>query len=336
MSAIAQGVQDLFETYAKRLGGSARLGIYGVLLAPNGEKRADVEFNQYERFPMASVVKVPLAMLVASQVANGSLSLDEEITIQSRAASPGLMANPVDRLYFLPFDAVRTYSVEQLTGFMLRNSDNTATDALLHRLGGTAALTEFLVHELHVDGICLERTMHELLTHYYSLDRCDVRDPHQNMWRRIGRIVGNIRQMTSPYVCRLNPEEHLVDSGEDTSTPRAIAEVLKRLLISPKYALVYSHMQHCATNKRRIAEGLRQHRPIIKSFGHKTGSIGAIANDVGIIHFNSGHSAVIAVLTCLSSARMPVRDEQIAGVTCAIIRQWKKEYLLETPSRLES
>jgi len=160
-----------------------------------------------------------------------------------------------------------------------------------------------------------------------------VRDPHQNMWRRIGRIVGNIRQMTSPYVCRLNPEEHLVDSGEDTSTPRAIAEVLKRLLISPKYALVYSHMQHCATNKRRIAEGLRQHRPIIKSFGHKTGSIGAIANDVGIIHFNSGHSAVIAVLTCLSSARMPVRDEQIAGVTCAIIRQWKKEYLLETASR---
>ena len=243
------------------------------------------------------------------------------------------MANPVDRLYFLPFDAVRTYSVEQLTGFMLRNSDNTATDALLHRLGGTAALTEFLVHQLHVDGICVERTMHELLTHYYSLDRCDVRDPHQNMWRRIGRIVGNIRQMTSPYVCRLNPEEHLVDSGEDTSTPRAIAEVLKRLLISPKYALVYSHMQHCATNKRRIAEGLRQHRPIIKSFGHKTGSIGAIANDVGIIHFNSGHSAVIAVLTCLSSARMPVRDEQIAGVTCAIIRQWRKEYLLETASR---
>ena len=31
------------------------------------------------------------------------------------------------------------------------------------------------VHQLHVDGICVERTTHELLTHYYSLDRCDVR-----------------------------------------------------------------------------------------------------------------------------------------------------------------
>jgi len=156
------------------------------------------------------------------------------------------------------------------------------------------------------------------------------------MRHRIGRIVGNIGRMTSPYVCRLNPEEHLVDSGEDTSTPRAIAEVLKRLLISPKYALVYSHMQHCATNKRRIAEGLREHQSIIKSFGHKTGSVGSIANDVGIIHFNNGHSAVIAVLTCLSSARMSVRDEQIAGVTCAIVRQWRMEHLLENPSRLES
>src|SRR5207249_11398781 len=250
------------------------------------------------------------------------ISLDEEITIQSRAASPGLMANPVDRLYFLPFDAVRTYSVEQLTGFMLRYSDNTATDALLHRLGGTAALTEFLVHQLHVDGICVERTMHELLTYYYGLHRYDVRGPDQGMRHRIGRIVGNIRRMKSPYVCRLNAEENLVDSGEDTCTPRAIADVLTRLMMNPKYALVYSHMQHCATNKRRVAEGLREHRPRIKSFGHKTGSIGAIANDVGIIHFNSGHSAVIAVLTCLSSARMPVRDEQIAGVTCAIIRQW--------------
>src|SRR5437016_12416642 len=114
MSAIAQGVQDLFETYAKRLGGSARLGIYGVLLAPNGEKRADVEFNQYERFPMASVVKVPLGMLGASQVANGSWSLDEELTRQSRAASPGLTANPVHRLYFWPFGAGRTSSGGQL------------------------------------------------------------------------------------------------------------------------------------------------------------------------------------------------------------------------------
>src|SRR2546422_7682439 len=37
------------------------------------------------------------------------------IQVQSRAASPGLMANPVDRLYFLPFDAVGKKRSEEHT-----------------------------------------------------------------------------------------------------------------------------------------------------------------------------------------------------------------------------
>jgi hypothetical protein len=105
--------------------------------------------------------------------------------------------------------------------------------------------------------------------------------------------------------------------------------------MNPKYALVYRHMQRCATNKRRIAEGLTQHQPVIKSFGHKTGSLGAIANDVGIIHFNNGCFAVLTALTCLSTASMWVRDEQIATVTDAIISQWRMAQLLEKSGCLQ-
>ncbi len=324
MSTVAQEVQDVFQTCRKRLGAAARLGISAVLFDRNGERCTDVGFNEHQRFPMASVVKVPLAMLVASEVANGS-----EISIHSRTASPGLVANPLDRLYFSPFNAVRRCTVDQLMGFMLRNSDNTATDALLHRLGGISALTKFLVHKLHVGGICVKRTMDELLTYYYGLQRYDVPEGrHQGVRHRIGTIVANICRMWSPYVCRLNPEEHLVDSGEDTCTARAIADVLTQLTMNPQYAGVYSHMLYCATNRRRIAKGLQEHRAIIKSFGHKTGSIGAIANDVGIIHFNNGQFAVIAVLTCLYKTRMSIRDEEIAGVTCAIVRRWRMEHLM--------
>jgi len=171
--------------------------------------------------------------------------------------------------------------------------------------------------------------MDELLTYYYGLQRYDVPEGrHQGVRHRIGTIVANICRMWSPYVCRLNPEEHLVDSGEDTCTARAIADVLTQLTMNPQYAGVYSHMLYCATNRRRIAKGLQEHRAIIKSFGHKTGSIGAIANDVGIIHFNNGQFAVIAVLTCLYKTRMSIRDEEIAGVTCAIVRRWRMEHLM--------
>ena len=312
----ARKPQELFQTCQSQLGGDAKLGVSAALFDPNGNRRAEMGFNEQERFPMASVVKVPIAMLIASEIANGALSLHEEITIESRAASPGLITNPLDRFYFLPFKTVRTHTVEQLMAFMLHESDNTATDSLLRRLGGTSAVTKFLLG-LRIEGICVKRTMHELLTYYY-----DLQPSHG-----IGGILAAVRRITPAFRCRPDREEHLIHSGEETGTPRVIADLLKLLAMNSEYALAYLNMERCA-NKQRIAAGLKEHRVGLKSFGHKTGSVGAISNDVGIIQFNNGYFAVLAVMTCLSTVRMPVRDEQIATVTRAVIRQWKTELLL--------
>jgi beta-lactamase class A len=89
-------------------------------------------------------------------------------------------------------------------------------------------------------------------------------------------------------------------------------------------------MQRCRTGTRRIAASLKGHQVFVKSFGHKTGSLGAIANDVGIIHFKNGYMAALAVMTCQSAVDMAVRDEQIAEVARAVISQWKTEQLLES------
>jgi len=300
------------------------------LYDPHGERRAAIGFNEDNRFPMASVVKVPIGMRIASEIANGTLSLNEKITIHSRAASPGPFANPLDRFYFLPFGIVRTHTVEQPMAFMFHHSDNTATDAILRRLGGTSALTNFL-RDLQIEGISIKRTMHELLTYFYALQPSDVtEEPYRRASQRIGRILGNIRRITPAFRCRPDREEHLIHSGEETCTPRAIAQLLKLLTMNPKYALVYSHMQRCATNKRRIAKGLKEQGVFVKSFGHKTGSLGAIANDVGIVQFKNGCSAVLAVMTCHSAVRMRVRDDEIATVTRAVISQWKTEQLFES------
>ena len=131
MITVAQEPQELFQTCQKQLGGTARLGVSAILFDPNSKRCARIGFNEDERFPMASVVKVPIAMLIAWEIANGALSLHEKITIQSRTASPGLIGNPLDRFYFLPFETVRTPTVEQLMAFMLHDSDNTAADVLL-------------------------------------------------------------------------------------------------------------------------------------------------------------------------------------------------------------
>ena len=330
VSTVAQEPQELFRTCQEQLGGTARLGVSAVLFDPDGEKRAAIGFNEDERFPMASVVKVAIAMLVASEIAKGAVSLHEKIAIHSQDVSPGLITGPLDRFYFSPFETGHTHTVQQLMAFMIHDSDNTATDALLHRLGGTSAVTGFLIDELQIEGICIKRTMHELLTYYYALQPSDVSEySHWKASQRFGSILTNVRRMIPTYACRRNREDYLIHSGEDTCTTRAITRLLKLLTRSPKYALVYSHMQRCATNNRRITEGLKEHRVFIKSFGHKTGSVGAIANDVGIIQFNNGYFAVLAVMTCHSAVRMAGRDEQIAAVTRTVVCQWKMEHLLE-------
>ena len=164
MSTVAQDPPEVFQSCQRRLGQSGRPGVSALLFDPNGERRAHIGFNEDDRFPMASVVKVPIGMLIACEIANRTLSVDEKIRIHSRTASPGLIGNPLDRFYFLPFGIVRTHTVEQPMAFMFHHSDNTATDAILRRLGGTSALTNFL-RDLQIEGISIKRTMHELLTY---------------------------------------------------------------------------------------------------------------------------------------------------------------------------
>ena len=111
----------------------------------------------------------------------------------------------------------------------------------------------------------------------------------------------------------------MIVSGEDCCTPRAMADLLTILATQPRYALAYSHMQNCAGGLNRIRKSLAEHAARIKTFGHKTGSLGGVATDAGIIEFIDGSFATICIMTCRASAPMEVRDEQIAAVARVII-----------------
>ncbi len=95
MSTVAQDPQEFFKSCQKRLGPDGRLGVSALLFDPNGERRAHIGFNEDDRFPMASAVKVPIGMLIACEIANRTLSVDKKIRIHSRALSPGLIRNPL-------------------------------------------------------------------------------------------------------------------------------------------------------------------------------------------------------------------------------------------------
>src|SRR5438309_1020968 len=94
------------------------------------ESGARVAIHGDERFPMASVYKLPIALELLAQVAQGALTLDRQVPI---LASDIRACCTLSRRH--PNGGV-TLSAAELLELMIVESDNTAADAVLKLVGG--------------------------------------------------------------------------------------------------------------------------------------------------------------------------------------------------------
>lgn len=126
---------------AGREAGGAVVGVAAVHVE-TGRRMA---FRGGERFQMASVFKVPVAVAVLDAVAKGRLTLGQEVEVK-----------PSDRRSWGPIDDRWTQgmrvTVERMLDVMLVDSDNTAADLLIRLVGGPAAVEKALV-DRNVSGI---------------------------------------------------------------------------------------------------------------------------------------------------------------------------------------
>jgi beta-lactamase class A len=132
---------------------------------------ARVSVRTTERFPMASVYKIPIALEVLHRVDTGTLQLDRVITISPKEFAPGF--SPLrDRAKGQPI----VMTVGELLDQMVRVSDNTASDALL-RLVSPMAVNRRLA-ELAIGGIRVDRSERELGADARDVERFtrDARD----------------------------------------------------------------------------------------------------------------------------------------------------------------
>src|SRR5690349_14222741 len=130
-------------------------GPVGAAFALLGTNEA-VSIEGTRHFPMQSVYKFPLAILVLRQVDAGKLNLDQRIAIK-----------PADFVTDREFTIRRAYpkgaelSLREVMRYMISESDGTAFDALLRLIGGPEKATQGL-RELGVENINIARSEKEM------------------------------------------------------------------------------------------------------------------------------------------------------------------------------
>ncbi len=304
----------------RELGGSAQLCVSAKFRNSLGRTISSVDFNANQLCPMASIAKIPIGMAVAKSIKQSGISITNTVHISSHTASPGPPKNSLDRLFFQPWTSDCQESIDRLLELAFVESDNTAADALLKFLGGTQLVSHFL-DSIGLKHVYVSRRMSELLTYYYDLET--INGKTLGAFRRVRRIANAAHRMMVPYECNLIKEENLVANREDSCSPIAMTALLEILWDEPVYRDIIQHMQNCRTGKNRISAGLDEYISTLTMFAHKTGSMGGIANDAGVIEFQSGAIIFLSIMIWKSSAPLKRREEKIAEVTNAVIKSFE-------------
>jgi beta-lactamase class A len=296
-SAQKPDLSSLEATF-KRIAGSSRGRVGAALI--HLESGATLDVRGDERFPMASVVKLPIAIEVLKQVAERKLTLDRDVWLAPSDIRP---CCTLERRH--PKGGV-SRTVRELLELAIIESDNTAADALLKLVGGPDVV-ETRLRAMRFPHISVERSEGQLL-----LDMAGVMNaPPPDEWTiEIQRqLVADIDKES----LNAGRARYLADD-RDTATPSEIARLLARLqlgdlLPQSETDLLLALMAQTKTGSRRLKGRL----PPDTIVAHKTGTTAVVINDAGIITLPpdskiGGHVALAVFVADGSSIRAMERS----------------------------
>jgi beta-lactamase class A len=281
-------------------------GIVGVS-ATHVETGRTVSVRGSERFPMASAVKIPFAVQLMTLVDEGETSLDKMVSLEPKDLHPG--SGKISELLFHPGVSL---SLENFMELMLVISDNSAADVVLREAGGPAEVTARM-KALGLNGIRVDRNIAILISDWTGAKNIPPESEWtRDMWDQLYDAVPNAEHMRARRAQWADPR--------DTATPDDMTKLLVRIwrkdLLAPKNAQVLlGMMERCQTGKTRIKGLLPAGTPV----AHKTGTLGGVADDVGVITLpgDAGHVA-ISVFTKSSFRPEEASEKAVAEVARTI------------------
>ncbi|MBP7862388.1 class A beta-lactamase [bacterium] len=234
--------------------------------------------NETKPFPMQSVCKMPLSIAVLRLADQGKLKITDKITVRKTDLVP--LHSPIKNAIK---GSQSDFTIRELMTRAICDSDNTACDILIAKVGGAKRVTEIL-KEAGIESV------------------------------RIDRPEAILQPESS------NIKKFLTDE-KDTATPNAMVALLQKLysgdlLSKESRAVVLEDMFNCKTGTNRLSAGLPQKWKI----AHKTGTGRDIkgqntaTNDVGIIVGPKGQLFYVTVFVKGSRAPIEVREALMAKI----------------------
>lgn len=299
------------------------------------EDNTKIAHNNNQRFFMASTIKVPIALAFLHRVDEKQESLNRVIKMDSKNSVPGSGS-----LYHIFEKKKLNMSTQQILKHMLVNSDNSASDTILHAANGPKYVTQYMA-TLGLKNILVNRSILEMFLDTNHVDHALLKQGARPVfsWQKLFNNV--------PLSQKVSSWQKFQNDNRDTTTSDEMAKLLVKLqknevLSEASTKLVIKIMEECRTGRSRI-KGLL---PGGVKVAHKTGTwaiyeadylrypdskkLFRFASDVGIITLpnNKGHVAIAVYVKSKSASDYP-RSRSIALASRAIY-----DYFMQKPSQL--
>ncbi len=299
--------QELSDQWRKIATGTD--GVVGAAALHLGSGRL-TSLNGDQRFPLASVCKLPIAMNLLALVDEKKFSLNQEIEVLTRDVVSSV--SPIAARW----PAKRSFPLQEMIDLMVARSDNTAVETLF-RIGGEGPAMARRFREWKVEGLRVDRSERQC-----GLDRNGVLHyPPPAEWT--DPVIQTLIAGT-PTAVRYRATKRFLEDPRDTGTPNGTVQLLARLfageaLSKSSTTLLIESLKATTTFPTRI-KGLLPAGMVV---AHKTGSTGttegltAGTNDSGVIFLPDGQLLALSVYVKASTRHDAARDSIIARIARA-------------------
>lgn len=292
---------DRLQAQIERAARAAR-GSVGVAIK-HLESGAELYIDADEPFPMASTFKLPVLVELYAKAKAGRLDWNEMVDIGP--SDQHLGSGELSPLYETP--GVKL-SLRNVANLMMLISDNSAADICLAKAGAKDVNARLAA--LAVTGIRVDRSCQELILDYGGHDTPTLKN------LTLKELRAAMPQSPRTEEARFAADDRLAADPRDTATPRAFVRLLEKIWRGDAVDRASSDamletMKRCQTGRQRI-RGLL---PPDTDVAHKTGSLGGVLDDVGIIYLpgDAGHIA-IAVMTKRTRATSEQVEKAMAEI----------------------